>query len=176
MVRSPEEGKDYLSRSEVAEMFKVSPNTVTRWAEAGKLPYIRTLGGHRRYDREAVEKLARDLAEEEEGVKTVTLHIPQMYGDHHVVAVRQALSELSGVDEVWASAALQQAMVTYHPELISAEDIMARLEQAGYTTGNGRRPQEAPRRKKDPAWHRLGLRMTQTNRADIEMSGEFRRY
>ncbi|MEO7804996.1 MAG: BldC family transcriptional regulator [Actinomycetota bacterium] len=38
-----------LTPSEVAAMFRVDPKTVTRWAKAGKLTAIRTLGGHRRY-------------------------------------------------------------------------------------------------------------------------------
>jgi excisionase family DNA binding protein len=38
-----------LTPREVAQMFRVDPKTVTRWAKAGKLPAIRTLGGHRRY-------------------------------------------------------------------------------------------------------------------------------
>lgn len=38
-----------LTPAEVAAMFRVDPKTVTRWARAGKLSYIRTLGGHRRY-------------------------------------------------------------------------------------------------------------------------------
>lgn len=176
MVRSPGRGKKYLSRSEVARIFRVSPNTVTRWAEAGKLPYIRTLGGHRRYDREAVERLARDLLQEEVGVKTITLRIPKMYGDHHVTAVRRVLSELPGVQDVWASSALYLAKITYDPGVTSAEEITSALARAGYTTGNGYQPQETPKRRKDLAWDRLGLRMTQTNRVDIEMSGEFRRY
>ncbi len=142
MARAREDGKKYLSRSEVAEIFKVSPNTITRWAEAGKLPCVRTLGGHRRYDREAVEGLVRALSPEEEGVKTIALEFPQMYGDHHVIAVRRSFLELPGVQEVWASAAFQQARVTYDPDLVSAEDIMARLEQAGYTIGDGHLPME----------------------------------
>jgi excisionase family DNA binding protein len=40
----------YLLASEAAAKLKVSPKTVTRWANEGKLPYITTLGGHRRYD------------------------------------------------------------------------------------------------------------------------------
>lgn len=38
-----------LTPSEVAALFRVNPKTVTRWAKAGKLTPIRTLGGHRRY-------------------------------------------------------------------------------------------------------------------------------
>lgn len=40
-----------LTPSEVATMFRVDPKTVTRWAKAGRLTSIRTLGGHRRYRR-----------------------------------------------------------------------------------------------------------------------------
>jgi excisionase family DNA binding protein len=38
-----------LTPSEVAVIFRVSPNTVTRWANAGKLAVIFTPGGTRRY-------------------------------------------------------------------------------------------------------------------------------
>lgn len=38
-----------LTPAEVAAMFRVDPKTVTRWAKAGKLTSVRTLGGHRRY-------------------------------------------------------------------------------------------------------------------------------
>lgn len=46
--RSPE-AEALLTPSEVAALFRVDPKTVTRWAKAGKLTSIRTLGGHRRY-------------------------------------------------------------------------------------------------------------------------------
>ena len=38
-----------MTPAEVASLFRVDPKTVTRWAEAGKLTAVRTLGGHRRY-------------------------------------------------------------------------------------------------------------------------------
>ena len=37
-----------LGPKEVAAMFGVNPKTITRWAKAGKIQAIRTLGGHRR--------------------------------------------------------------------------------------------------------------------------------
>ena len=46
-----------LTPSEVATLFRVDPNTVTRWAKAGKLNAIRTLGGHRRYRESEVRSL-----------------------------------------------------------------------------------------------------------------------
>ena len=43
----------YLRTAQVAELLHVSPKTVSRWAQEGRLPFFRTLGGHRRYpDRE----------------------------------------------------------------------------------------------------------------------------
>ena len=38
-----------LTPAEVAVLFRVDPKTVTRWANAGKLSAVRTLGGHRRF-------------------------------------------------------------------------------------------------------------------------------
>ncbi|MDQ3771219.1 MAG: BldC family transcriptional regulator [Actinomycetota bacterium] len=47
---------DLLTPAEVAKRFRVDPKTVTRWAKAGKLSSIRTLGGHRRYRKEEVDR------------------------------------------------------------------------------------------------------------------------
>ena len=46
-----------LTPREVADLFGVDPKTVTRWAKAGKLTSIRTLGGHRRYRKSEVDDL-----------------------------------------------------------------------------------------------------------------------
>ena len=46
-----------LTPSEVATLFRVDPKTVTRWAKAGKLTSIRTLGGHRRFKESEVKAL-----------------------------------------------------------------------------------------------------------------------
>ena len=43
--------------AEVASLFRVDPKTVTRWAKAGKLTAVRTLGGHRRYRQSEVQSL-----------------------------------------------------------------------------------------------------------------------
>ena len=45
-----------LTPAEVAKLFRVDPKTVTRWAKAGKLSSIRTLGGHRRYRADEVKR------------------------------------------------------------------------------------------------------------------------
>jgi excisionase family DNA binding protein len=47
----------YLTRSEVARLFEVSPATVARWTREGKLPYVLTPGGQRRYVRDQIVDL-----------------------------------------------------------------------------------------------------------------------
>jgi excisionase family DNA binding protein len=53
-----------LTPSEVAAMFRVDPKTVTRWAKAGKLTSIRTLGGHRRYREAEVRELLGQIPQQ----------------------------------------------------------------------------------------------------------------
>jgi excisionase family DNA binding protein len=48
---------DLYTPAEVAAMFRVEPKTVSRWESAGKLPCIRTLGGHRRFRASVVHDL-----------------------------------------------------------------------------------------------------------------------
>ena len=50
-----------LTPAEVAALFRVDPKTVTRWAKAGKLTSIRTLGGHRRYKDSEVKALLKSI-------------------------------------------------------------------------------------------------------------------
>lgn len=49
MKRPAVEIEELLTPAEVASMFSVSAKTVTRWAKAGKLSAVRTLGMHRRF-------------------------------------------------------------------------------------------------------------------------------
>ena len=51
----------FLRSAEVAAILQVSPKTVCRWAMDGKLPFQRTLGGHRRYPEQAIRELAASL-------------------------------------------------------------------------------------------------------------------
>jgi excisionase family DNA binding protein len=56
--------RSYLRTAEVADLLHVSPKTVSRWAKEGKLPYLKTLGGHRRYPESEIRDLATELREE----------------------------------------------------------------------------------------------------------------
>ena len=54
-----------LTPSEVAAMFRVNPKTVTRWARAGKLTAIRTLGGHRRFKASEIRRCLQEMSTEQ---------------------------------------------------------------------------------------------------------------
>ena len=51
----------YLRTAQVADLLHVSPKTVSRWAKEGKLPFLRTMGGHRRYPEGEMRALAESL-------------------------------------------------------------------------------------------------------------------
>lgn len=53
---------EYLTPDEVAKLFRVDVRTVNRWANAGKIPSVRTPGGHRRYFRPDLERLIEESA------------------------------------------------------------------------------------------------------------------
>jgi excisionase family DNA binding protein len=60
MIESP----NFLLTAEVADILHVSPETVSRWAKQGRLPFMKTLGGHHRYPEAEIRELADQLREE----------------------------------------------------------------------------------------------------------------
>ena len=50
-----------LRTHEVAVLFQVSERAVTDWAQRGRLPSVRTPGGHRRYPATAVRELLHQV-------------------------------------------------------------------------------------------------------------------
>ena len=66
MAAQPKGGEapSYLLPAEVAELLSVSPKTVSRWAKEGKLPFMKTLGGHRRYPEAQIRQLLEELRQE----------------------------------------------------------------------------------------------------------------
>lgn len=107
-----------------------------------------------------------------------TLGIPALWADHHVLKVRDALVTLDGVEDVYASSAWKQVLVRYDESKIDQPAIEKALADAGYPVGGPDAPVlvEAGVVQRDPQWEVLGARETATNQADLEMSGDFRRY
>ena len=95
-----------------------------------------------------------------------------MYSDHHVLRARAALTALRGVQDVVASAAFHSMAVTFDPALIGAEQIHRALAEAGYPVevdGQAGIPLvPVGGRGVDPAWDRLGVRISHTDSRDAK--------
>lgn len=103
-LRPKPEIESLLSPGEVVALFGVHPSTVTRWANAGKLTSVRTLGNHRRFRAAEVRAL---LAE---GYQPVT-HPSRQTGlassaPSHTVGVEDLTPELRTSDPRIPAAAL----------------------------------------------------------------------
>ncbi len=72
-LSNPEE---LLTPSEVAALFRVDPKTVTRWAKAGKLSCVKTLGGHRRYLASEVNALLEGALPQQRSVTPIPQGTP----------------------------------------------------------------------------------------------------
>ena len=65
-------------------------------------------------------------------MEKLTLNLPSMYGDHHVVEVRRILLAMPGVADVNASSCFQVVEVEFDQKQLDADRIRAELEKAGY--------------------------------------------
>src|SRR5687768_15828177 len=48
---------EWLSLNEAAKVLGVHPSTLRRWSDEGHVPSVRTEGGHRRFDRDALREI-----------------------------------------------------------------------------------------------------------------------
>jgi hypothetical protein len=88
-------------------------------------------------------------------MEEIQVHVPAMYGDHHVLEVRQVLLGLPGVLDVYASSCFQTVQVKFDPAKIEKEAITVALETAGYM-----QPLQIPAESGVPAYG-------SSNRADL---------
>lgn len=52
-------GEELITPQELSQMLRVDPKTCTRWAKAGRVHTVRTMGGHRRFYLREIEALVR---------------------------------------------------------------------------------------------------------------------
>ncbi|HSL96722.1 MAG TPA: heavy-metal-associated domain-containing protein [Thermoleophilia bacterium] len=102
----------------------------------------------------------------------VVVKLPDLWADHHVLRVREALAGAPGVAAVVASAKDHEARVTFDPAATAPDAVVATLAAAGYEAGE-LAADEA--RKDKPAWA-TAPRVTGTDAADLAMSGDYRKY
>ena len=110
-------------------------------------------------------------------MEKVTFSIPAMWADHHVLAVRQALGQVSGVQEIIASAMYKDVLVKYDPDTVTPDALQNALAEAGYKVAEVPTLSTHPKRIDDTSdWFQFQERITETDMRDLEMSGDFRKY
>jgi copper chaperone CopZ len=110
-------------------------------------------------------------------MEKVTLNVPSMWADHHVLSVRQALAEVGGVEGVTASAAYKDVLVEYDPATVDVTVLVNALAEEGYEVERAPSLPSHPRRIDDSSdWFQFQERVTQTDQRDLEMSGDHRKY
>lgn len=139
------------------QMLGVSSTTIKRWTAEGRLPYVRTAGGHRRFHRVDVEHLLNEhaAAEDElgeaaatwvdwlrhEDVAFIRAQVECLIDEHDSwfaaadfldqvsahIQYRWADSEFSIVDQNIARAKLLQALIAVATEFRPADDSLACL-------------------------------------------------
>lgn len=65
-------------------------------------------------------------------MQSLTVKVPAMYGDHHVVEVRRLLFELPGVEDVYASSSFHLVEVQFDETKLDPSQIETTLDEAGY--------------------------------------------
>jgi copper chaperone CopZ len=65
-------------------------------------------------------------------MKTITLEVPAMYGDHHVTEVRRILLALPGVIDLYVSSAFHLVEVQLDENKINEDQIRTKLGESGY--------------------------------------------
>jgi copper chaperone CopZ len=110
-------------------------------------------------------------------MEKVTFSIPAMWADHHVLAVRETLSHVSGVEEVLASAMYKDVLVKYDPATVTPDALTGALAQSGYEIAKAPGLPVYPERIDDTSdWFQFQERITETDMRDLEMSGDHRKY
>ena len=108
----------------------------------------------------------------------LSLELPSMYGDHHVIAVRRILLDFDGVTEVYASSGFRVVEVEYNSKKTPKKDLVAALEKAGYTADFDL-PEELPipaNEQKEKAYFRHSEASEQTgNTVAFEQTVKFQR-
>jgi copper chaperone CopZ len=106
-------------------------------------------------------------------MEVLSIPVPGMWADHHVLAIRKLLSKIPGVGDVRASALERTVAITYDAAQTDPAALDAALADKGYTDTFETSDESGPDK---PEWSRTSSRATATNAADLTMSGDYRKY
>jgi copper chaperone CopZ len=110
-------------------------------------------------------------------MEKVVFGIPKLWADHHTLAVREALGQVAGVEDVTASALYKDVIIQYDPASVSTDVLASALAEAGYQVEAGLELPTYPERIDDRSdWFQFQERVTETDMRDLIMSGDHRKY
>ena len=66
-------------------------------------------------------------------MKKITFETPMLFGDHHVVEVRNLISGIKGVTSVNASSGFRVVEIDYDESQVTPEQLKSVLEENGYS-------------------------------------------
>ena len=107
-------------------------------------------------------------------MEELTLAVPGMLADHHVLAVRDLLREDDAVTFTAASALERTVRIEYDASSTDQQRITNLLTEGGYACGEPEQAAGPPTDK--PALATAWVRVTTTNAVDLAMSGDYRKY
>lgn len=125
------EPKTYLTPKKAAAYLKVSTETVRQWAKSGQLPAETTLGGHRRFNIDDVEKFAASLLNKSGETKPIRVLIVDD-NEQYVGFVEELLKTFS--DEIVTGTAFDgleavDKLDAFKPDIILLDLVMPNIEK-----------------------------------------------
>jgi len=92
----------WLSIREASALLRISASTLRRWSDKYTIPSSKTPGGHRRYDRDAIEKLAEQLGNPSIPAQTVaspSIPLPNCHVPEECLGVQPWRAHLAPPDD-----------------------------------------------------------------------------
>lgn len=124
------ESKTYLTPKKAAAYLKVSTETVRQWAKTGRLPAETTLGGHRRFNIEDVERFAATLqGKSGESQETRVLIVDD--NEQYVGFVEELLKTFSEeivIEKAFDGMEAVEQLEAFKPNIILLDLVMPNIE------------------------------------------------
>jgi copper chaperone CopZ len=65
-------------------------------------------------------------------MKKITFETPMLFGDHHVVELRNLILQVKGVSDVYASSSFRVVEIEYDESQVTVEQLQKVVEENGY--------------------------------------------
>jgi len=116
-----------LTPAQVGKLLSVSPITVRFWAKEGQIKFITTPGGHRRFERSEVEKLAKSKLDTKKGKTIVIVEDDKQHADLLVEFI-EVLYPKFGIEVAYSGFEAGSMIENIKPSLIFLDLVMPDID------------------------------------------------